>query len=146
MSPRSLSPQVVLAKASHMAALLDDLDGVGDVDRARLENDRMFRHALERIVTALVDLAIDINMHVVTSSSHGSVVPGDGKESFDQAGRVGLLEGDLARSLAPSVGLRNVLIHDYATLDDDMFLAGVTLARVQFRTYVQQVAAWVARA
>ncbi|MEL4503976.1 DUF86 domain-containing protein [Luteococcus sp. H138] len=146
MSPRSLSPQVVLQKLTQMAKLLDALDDIGPVDRQRLDADPILRLALERVVTQLVDLAIDVNMHVVTSAGHGSVVPADGKESFAAAARVGLLDEPLASQLSLSVGLRNVVVHDYLALDEQLFLTGVHLAREQYRDYVRQVSTWIQRA
>lgn len=146
MSPRSLSPQVVLQKITHMAQLLDVLDSVGQVDHQRLEGDAVLRLALERVVTQLVDLAIDVNMHVATAVADGRQVPADGRESFVAAGQVGLISEELALLLAPCVGLRNVVVHDYLALDESLFLKGIDLARVQFRSYVAQAAAWVQRA
>ncbi|MEL4357166.1 MULTISPECIES: type VII toxin-antitoxin system HepT family RNase toxin [unclassified Luteococcus] len=137
---------MVLQKLTQMARLLDTLDGIGPVGRQRLDADPILRLALERVVTQLVDLAIDVNMHVVTTAGHGSVVPADGKESFAAAARAGLLAEPLANQLALNVGLRNVVVHDYLALDEDIFLAGVELAGVQYRAYVRQVSAWIQRA
>lgn len=52
MSPRSLSTQVVLQKLSQMARLLDILDGIGPVDRHRLDLGReQYRDYVRQVAT-----------------------------------------------------------------------------------------------
>lgn len=77
-----------------MRELLDDLAALGPVPAERLETDRTTRYAVERVLIALVDLAV-------------------GRESFATAAEVGLLPEELARRLTPSTGLRNVLVREY---------------------------------
>ena len=50
----------------------------------------------------------------------------------------------LAATLAPSAGLRNVLVHAYLDLDVARLVAAVPLATEQYGEYVRQVARWVA--
>jgi uncharacterized protein YutE (UPF0331/DUF86 family) len=50
----------------------------------------------------------------------------------------------LAVRLAPSAGLRNVLVHAYVDLDVGLLVAAVPLASKQYGEYVRQVARWVA--
>ena len=47
---------------------------------------------------------------------------------------------DLAERLAPSAGLRNVLVHEYAQVDLALVARGVELARTDYRAYVREVA------
>jgi hypothetical protein len=53
-----LDAAVVQERLRLMRDLLDDMDGIGEVDASRLETDRIVRHAVERIITQLVDLAV----------------------------------------------------------------------------------------
>ena len=57
---------------------------------------------------------------------------------------LGLIDHDLAERLAPSAGLRNVLVHAYVDLDLARLVAAVPLASEQYAEYVRQVARWVA--
>lgn len=56
---------------------------------------------------------------------------------------MGAITHDLARTLKPSTGLRNVLIHAYLDLDLDIFVSSVPRAREGFTAYVEQVAGWL---
>ena len=124
-----------------MRRLLDELDRLGAVDADRFA--REFTHAADRgaIVSQLVDLAAGINAHVVTVET-GRARPMSGGRSRGRRHRV--IDHDLAERLAPSAGLRNVLVHAYVDLDLARLVAAVPLASEQYAEYVRQVARWVA--
>ncbi len=60
--------------------------------------------------------------------------------SFLMAARAGVLSQQLAEELAPSAGLRDVLVHEYAQVDLALVARGVELARSDYRSYVREVA------
>ena len=142
MTPPLLDAAAVHGKLALMTALLDDLDGVGDVDAALLRTDRMLRHAVERVLTQLVDLAVSVNGHVAVAG--GRAAPSTYRESFGAAAAAGALPAALADRLAPSAGLRNVLVHEYAAVDLGLVVLGVEVARTDYRSYVRAVAGWLA--
>ncbi|WP_158239437.1 DUF86 domain-containing protein [Brachybacterium sp. UMB0905] len=141
MTPRDFSSAVVTRRLSLMHELLEDLEALGPVSRERLETDRLALRALERIMTQLVDCATDINQHI--ASSHRDEIPGDYRASCDLAARTGAISEDLAGSLKPSVGLRNVLTHEYMAVDLDALVSAVPPAADQYGAYVRSVARWV---
>ncbi|MDN5746950.1 MAG: DUF86 domain-containing protein [Pseudonocardia sp.] len=141
MKPRPLDEASVQAKLELMAVLLRRLGRFGAIDRADVEDDLDQRLILERILTQLVDLAVGINTQI-TSAELGTV-PTDYRSSFPALADVGAITHDLARRLAPSTGMRNVLVHAYLDLDVDRFVSSVPPAREQFAEYVEQVARWL---
>lgn len=141
MSPKQFSSAVVTARLVLMKELLDDLDTIGAVDVERLQRDRITRRALERVLTQLIDLAADINAHV--GASIGGTPATEYREGFDLAVRVGLISRALAEELKPSVGLRNVLVHEYAHIDLERVVNVVPLARDGYGDYVRAVAGWL---
>ncbi len=68
-----LDPLSTPAKLRRLAQLGEDLDAVGEVDVERLLRERLTLHALERIITQIVETASSIAAHLVSSRS--SVVP-----------------------------------------------------------------------
>lgn len=139
MTPPGLDTALVHAKLRSMRELLDDLDGAGHVDAARLDADRMLRHAVERVLTQLVELAAAVNGHVaVARLGRGAATY---RESFALAAQAGALPEELANRLAPSAGLRNLLVHEYADVDLRLVALGVELARQDYRAYVRAIAA-----
>ena len=141
MSPRDFSAEVLVVRLDLMRELLDDLDAMGDVTVGSLTQDRITRRAAERILTQLVDLAADINTHAATSL--GGLRPTEYRQSFDAAVTAGLIEQELADALKSSVGMRDVLIHEYVATDLEMVAAAVPLARRDYAAYVRSVATWL---
>ena len=84
MTPRPLQPELVLNRLREMKLLLDDLEGIGEVTAGRLEDDRMLRHGVERVLTALVDLAVAVNGHV--AAALGNPAPATYRRSLRAAG------------------------------------------------------------
>lgn len=141
MRPRRLDERTVHAKLHLMDTLLRRLTRSGEIDRAAVENDMDLRLILERIITQVVDLAVAVNSQIATAEL--GTAPEDYSASFTALAEVGAIERDLARALAPSTGLRNILIHAYLDLDVDRFVSSIPLAREGFTEYVRQVAGWL---
>jgi uncharacterized protein YutE (UPF0331/DUF86 family) len=141
VTPRSLDEPVLQAKLGLIGQLVDDLDAVA-VTPERLKDDRMVRYAVERILVQLVDLAVSINGHVAAVRIGRG--PADYRESFALAARARAITADLAGQLSPSVGLRNVLTHEYVEVDPAVVVGSSDQASAGYREYVRQVAPYLA--
>lgn len=141
MTPRKLDNESILSKLSVMRRLLRELTSMGDFDRYRLESHFPDQLVAERVLTAVVDLAAAINTHVAAVELNEA--PHDLKASFRLASQAGLIDKKLADQLAPSTGMRNVLIHAYMDLDIDRFIEAIPIAIEQYGRYVEQVARWL---
>ncbi len=119
--------------------LLEDLEAVGEVTVDLLQQDRMLRHGVERVLGQLVELAVSINGHVGATLLGGA--PADYRTSFALVEKAGGLEPELVTRLQASVGLRNVLTHEYVEIDLEIVAGAVPLARQDYGQYVQQMAA-----
>jgi uncharacterized protein YutE (UPF0331/DUF86 family) len=142
MTPRGLDPDAIAGKLRTMRRLLDELEHLGVVSADRFAQEFVTQLVVERIVSQLVDLAAAINAHVAAVES--GAAPQDLRRSFAAAADAGLIDLDLAERLAPSAGLRNVLVHAYLELDVARLVAAVPLAVDEYGEYVRQVARWVA--
>lgn len=141
MTPRGLDADVIRQKLSLIEASLDTLQSLGEVTARRLADDPVEAAAVERLLTRVVDLAVDVNSHAASSllGRH----PGGYAESFRMASTAGLLPADLAERLAGSAGMRNVIVHQYAELDRDLVAAAVAKTIEGYRDYVTAVAGFV---
>lgn len=142
MTPRRIDPPSITARLRLMSDALDDLDLIGPVDAARLQDDRLARRVVERCLSHLVDTAAAVNAHLV-----GAVLgraPHDLADSFDQAVVAGVLEAELGARLRHSAGMRNVIVHSYDDLDLRRVAAAVPVAGEDFGAYISAVARFVA--
>lgn len=138
MSPRRLDPSIVEVRLMTMTTLLDDLAGfdVGD-----LEHDHRTRYAVERVLTQLVELASSVNEHVAGAVLHRTAT--SYRDSFVLAAECGLIDPVLRDDLLPSVGMRNVLVHEYVRADLTRVAEAVPLALDVYRRYVAAASAAV---
>ncbi len=143
MTPRKLDVAVVRARLSALNELVDALRVIGEVDGARLRADVIVRLAVERALTAAVDLVVSVCSHVVASGP--TPVPDTYREVIRLAGGNAVIDPALASSLASAVGLRNVLVHEYVRADLDLVAAAVPGASQDLAAFIAQVSAWVLR-
>jgi uncharacterized protein YutE (UPF0331/DUF86 family) len=140
MIPMSPSPDVVERRLAHQRNLLAELRQLAPLTAQRLTSEPVVRAAVERMMQAIVDLALDINGHVSSSVLQRS--PGSGRESFDLMVTAGVLDADLAERLKPAVGLRNILVHMYADIDIEIVADSADEFEQEFSEYVRAVARW----
>ena len=82
-------------------------------------------------------------MHLVAAA--GKVRPPGYRDSFTAAAEVGALPADLAARIAPSAGLRNILVHQYLDADLAIVAESVGQAIADYSAYVREVATWLTR-
>lgn len=140
MTPKRLDPHLVREKLTGIRDLLTDLDEVGDVSAAEMIEHRPTRHIVERVLTQLTELASNINVHIAATRGQA---PRDYRESFRAIADFGVISAELAQELAPSVSMRNVLIHEYLDIDHDIVAAAIPRARAAYGQYVTEVARYM---
>jgi uncharacterized protein YutE (UPF0331/DUF86 family) len=142
MSP--IDAAIVRRKLGHIMTALDALRPLArlraDEYRARLYE----RKAAERLLQEAIEGALDINAHLIAEL--GREVPEDYYGGFIKLGDLGILTPDLARSLAPSAGLRNRLVHEYDTIDDAKVLGAIATTLELYPRYIQAIEAYLGKA
>lgn len=141
MNERLLRRDVLARRLALARRLLDHLAGLPPLDETALAQDLGLRLQVERALSQLVEVAVHVNSHVVGVLRGW---PPEGyRESFESAAQVGLLSPELARRLAPSAGLRNVVVHEYLDTDLALLAEAVPAAVRDYGAYVEQVARWL---
>lgn len=143
MTPAGPDPEIVGRRLRALADALADLEVLRHVTAERLQAEPLTRAAAERLVQVVVDLAIDVNAHLLVVALGRA--PTTGRESFTMLGDIGVLEAELAERLAPSAGLRNVLVHRYADIRVDLVAGAIGLVLDDFAAYVRSIAAHLDR-
>ena len=89
---------------------------------------------VERIIEVVVNEAIDINQHIIVKNGKGEL-PFDFKESFILLTKIDVYPLEFAQTIAKSVGLRNILVHQYSKLDEQLFYASIKDCLAQYTRY-----------
>ena len=99
-----------------------------------LNKDNIKKSALERFFQLVVDAAIGINEHII--SEENLEIPNDYFGTFLILGKAGIIPMNFAQKIAPSVGLRNQLIHQYEKIDTDTMLISIRNNINQYEDYM----------
>lgn len=137
MTPPKLDVAACEEKLAFLDDLLADLERQGDPSGADLAADRDLRHVVERLLTLLVDISVGLNGALIRG--RGSRRPTGYRESFDLAAEAGVISRELTERIRPSVGMRNLLTHEYGRIDLDQVAAAIPRARRDYADYVAQV-------
>ena len=103
-----------------------------------LKTDNIKRSALERYFQLIVDAAVGINEHII--SEENLEVPNDYFGTFLILGNVEILPKDFAVKIAPSVGLRNQIVHQYEKVNADVMLDSIRNNISQYDDYIAFIA------
>ena len=97
--------------------------------------------ALERHFQGMVDAAVDINMHLIAES--GLKTADDYQSSFSIIAEAGMLPIDFALKIAPSVGMRNAIVHQYGDVNKKLMVTHIRNGFGQYVEYVKLVDAFL---
>jgi uncharacterized protein YutE (UPF0331/DUF86 family) len=103
-----------LDELSERLARLEALQGKA---RSEFDQDPYLRDIVERNLEIAVQCCIDISHRII--SLEGARKPTSYYDAILRMSELGVLPAEFARQLAPLAGLRNVLAHEYASIDWD---------------------------
>ncbi len=83
--------------------------------------DSMWLRGVKYSFVTAIEACVDAGQHVCAAQGWGP--PQDNGQVMSVLAEHGVLEAELARRLRRAVGFRNVLVHDYVDVDDDIVLA-----------------------
>lgn len=141
MTPPRVDAEIVHRRLRAMEEALGSLAQMRDTSSDDLRTDPIARAAAERFLQVLTDLAVGVNVHLVTAVLGRA--PESGASSFDDAAAAGIIGADLAAALRQSVGLRNVLVHQYIDIDLPIVATSIGLALDGYPRYIAAVASWL---
>ena len=85
--------------------------------RAEFDQDPYLRDIVERNLEIAAQCCIDISHRII--SLENARKPVDYYDAILRMGELGVLSPDFARHLAPLAGFRNILVHEYLSVDWD---------------------------
>jgi len=88
-------------------------------DEVRREDPIWLRGVKYTFVTA-IEACVDVAQHICATEGWGP--PADNGDAIRLLGEHGVCTPDVARSIRRAVGFRNVLVHDYIRVNDDIVI------------------------
>lgn len=108
--------EIIEKNLERLATLTRELKEYLGVPFSVFNTDAMRISAAERKFQLMVDIAADINTHILVS--RGAETPDTYRRSFLDLGRAGIVPPKCAKKLAESAGIRNILVHEYDFEED----------------------------
>jgi uncharacterized protein YutE (UPF0331/DUF86 family) len=143
-----LRPEFVERKLQLMIDDLGQLLTFRDTPYGDLVADPIRLAAVERIVERMVQRAIDVNEHLISTLSTGEEARTTRvtyRETFLRLADLGVYDVDFAQRIARSAGLRNILVHEYNDIDHRILHQAIPGALEQYHAYVNAVRAFLDR-
>ncbi len=113
-----------------------------DADDERRADPIWLRGVKYTFVTA-IEACVDVAQHICATQGWGP--PADNGDAIRLLGDHGALAATLALSLRKAVGFRNVLLHDYITVNDEIVVARLH-ALDDLDEFVRQIAVYMSAA
>lgn len=109
-------------------------------DPVELQSDEQRLSGLKYRFVTTIEGVVNVAQHLCASEGWGP--PNDNGDAVRLLGTHGVLDGQLATRLTGAVGFRNLLVHQYADIDDRRTVG--FLGRIDdFDAFVTQVTRWL---
>jgi uncharacterized protein YutE (UPF0331/DUF86 family) len=133
----------LLAKLDQLDGYLGELQSIAPErfeDYATIEKKR----ACERLLQVMVETVIDACALLVAGLRLG--LPAEEDDLFEKLAQRGVLSAEAASTLRRMKGLRNILIHEYGRINDEIVFDTVRRRLGDFTTFKRDVLAFLRQA
>ena len=93
--------------------------------------------AIDKLIELIIETAISIN-NMILKKENKETSP-DYYNSFINLAEAGIIEIDFAIKIAPSTGLRNILVHQYEKVDDKKVYDSFNDIEVYYKEYIELI-------
>ena len=107
--------ELVKNKMADVQSYFNELEPILKEDSRAIIEDNLKLRTIERLFQLIVDTSVDINTHIIAESD--IQVPDDYQGTFTTLGEHKIIPMEFANKIAPSVGLRNLIVHKYGRVD-----------------------------
>lgn len=132
----------VLAKLDELEGYQGELQAVAP-DRFEAYQRTETKRACERLIQVSVEAVIDICALLVVGLRLG--LPGEEDDLFERLSRHGAISGPMAATLRRMKGLRNLLVHEYGRINDELVFEAVRGRLGDFDAFKSEVLAFLER-
>lgn len=107
---------------------------------AERRRDPIWLRGIKYTFVTAIEACVDVAQHICATEGWGP--PADNGDAVRLLGVHGVLAAELATSMRKAVGFRNVLVHDYIDVDDEIVVDRLK-SLSDLDEFVSQVAAYV---
>ncbi len=127
----------VLAKLDELTSYLDELRRIAPSNFEEYIGSIEKRRACERLLQISAEAVIDICALLVSGLRLG--LPAEEDDVFEKLAQAGLLSAEMAQTLRRIRGFRNILVHEYGRVDDQIVFEMVTTKLSDFEAFQKEI-------
>jgi uncharacterized protein YutE (UPF0331/DUF86 family) len=126
----------ILAKLDELDGYIRELRAVAPQDFAAYQKTEKKR-ACERLLQIAVECVIDICNLFVTGLRLG--LPAEENDLFEKLADAGVISPHMGNTLKEMKGFRNILVHEYARVDDEIVHRAATTKLADFTAFRKEI-------
>ncbi|MCX6030004.1 MAG: DUF86 domain-containing protein [Chloroflexi bacterium] len=112
-----------------------------DLDFDTYLEDEFLQDVLEHNLQIASQIVLDVSTHII--AEQGWEIPDDYEQAVVILARHGVTPQELTAQLRGMAGFRNVLVHAYLEVDQDIVFAAATDHLADYEMFAQSVTAWL---
>ena len=112
---------VIETRLAMLSEHVSDLRALRATTFEQYADNRILRGYVERTLQVCVQICLDVGSHL--TAELGLRPPADSHDVFVLLNEEGIVSNDLLPDIARMVGFRNLIVHDYARIDDGLVYA-----------------------
>jgi uncharacterized protein YutE (UPF0331/DUF86 family) len=109
-------------------------------DNRNTDSESLWLDGVKYLFVTAIEGSVDLAHHIISSESWGS--PDTNAAAIRLLGVHGVVSTAIAASVSKAVGFRNILVHQYAKVDDEIVMDALDNLD-DLRTFVSQASAWI---
>lgn len=133
-----LDKEFIKSKINFIQNDLEDLSRFKSFSLQEIVSDSFKHMVVERIFEKVIGDALDINQHIIAESKKIEV-PNDYKETFLALAKLKILPEKFSEEISKSAGLRNILVHQYRTLNENLFYKSIKSCLNDYARYCEYI-------
>lgn len=106
-------------------------------------SNNLYKRSTERLIQLIVEAATDINNILLKTLDKG--ISPDYFSSFIKLAEAGVITMDFALEIAPSTGLRNIIVHEYQRIDDRLVYNSIQHTLKYYLLYMKHINDYIKR-
>ncbi|MFZ5998592.1 MAG: type VII toxin-antitoxin system HepT family RNase toxin [Nitrospirota bacterium] len=132
-----LDRERVLAKIDELEGYLKELKAIVPTDYNEYLSSVEKRRACERLLQISVECVIDISSLFVAGLRLG--LPSEEADLFERLAQNGIISAVMKETLRSMKGFRNILVHDYAGIDNAIAYEIATTRLTDFELFIKEI-------
>ena len=135
---------IIRTRLTLLEGYIDELRALQATDFPTYEENYLIHRTVERCLHLATETCLDVGQHIIADDGLRPAV--DNKDVFNVLGECDILAPNQVRALTDMARFRNLIVHDYARIDNAIVYAILQHHLDDFTAFAASVLAYLARA